>query len=232
MGYGGALPKTWASRLTPEIVERAQALSALAQAQREEGKSIYPSQRDIFRGLALTSPEEVSCVILGQDPYHGPGQAMGLAFSVPEGLALPPSLKNIYKELVADCGIPMPKQGDLTSWARQGVLLLNTSLTVEEGKAASHAKWGWQLVTQGILEVCARLTPPPVFLLWGNHAQKAASNAGIGLAGENVIVSAHPSPLSASRGFFGSRPFSKVNELLAQSGRQIAWDSVATKEHR
>ena len=178
---------------------------------------VYPKPSQLFEALRLTPPEQVRCVILGQDPYHEPGQAMGLAFSVPEGTALPPSLRNIYKELESDLGI-MRTGGDLSDWARQGVLLLNATLSVERGKANSHAKFGWQKLTDAIILAAARLPRKPVFVLWGGFAGKKAALLP---AGSRVLLSAHPSPLSAYRGFFGSKPFSKVNTLLGENA--IRW---------
>ena len=180
------------------------------------GSTVYPPREKLFEALRLTPPERVRCVILGQDPYHEPGQAMGLAFSVPEGVALPPSLRNIYKELRDDLGIERTS-GDLRDWAEQGILLLNATLSVEQGKANSHASFGWQKLTDAIILTAASLPQRPVFVLWGGYAGKKAA-----LLPENipVILSAHPSPLSAYRGFFGSKPFSKVNEIL---GEAIRW---------
>ena len=178
---------------------------------------VYPKPSQLFEALRLTPPEQVRRVILGQDPYHEPGQAMGLAFSVPEGTMLPPSLRNIYKELESDLGIERTS-GDLSDWARQGVLLLNATLSVERGKANSHAKFGWQKLTDAIILAAARLPRKPVFVLWGGFAGKKAALLP---AGSRVLLSAHPSPLSAYRGFFGSKPFSKENALLGENA--IRW---------
>jgi uracil-DNA glycosylase len=175
--------------------------------------------------------QEVKVVILGQDPYHGPGQAMGLSFSVPEGVPHPPSLRNIFKELADDCAIPAPASGDLTPWARQGVLLLNNSLTVEGGQAGSHAGRGWDAITDACVAAVAQRDEPAVFILWGSHAQKKASRIAELNADEQgqrarhcVIRSPHPSPLSAHRGFFGSKPFSRANAFLEQAGREpVDW---------
>ena len=179
--------------------------------------TVYPPREQLLEALRLTPPKSVRCVILGQDPYHEPRQAMGLAFSVPEGVALPPSLRNIYKELESDLGI-MRTGGDLSDWARQGVLLLNATLSVERGKANSHAKFGWQKLTDAIIHAAADLPQKPVFVLWGGFAGKKAALLP---AGSRVLLSAHPSPLSAYRGFFGSKPFSKVNALLGENA--IRW---------
>ena len=177
---------------------------------------VYPPEDRLFEALRLTPPEQVRCVLLGQDPYHEPGQAMGLAFSVPEGVALPPSLRNIYKDLESDLGIERTN-GDLRDWAEQGVLLLNATLSVERGKANSHAKFGWQKLTDAIIHAAADLPQKPVFVLWGGFAGKKAALLP---AGSRVLLSAHPSPLSAYRGFFGSKPFSKVNALLGENAIQ------------
>lgn len=178
--------------------------------------TVYPDRDRLFEALRLTPPENTRCVILGQDPYHEPGQAMGLAFSVPGDVPLPPSLKNIYKELQSDLGIER-RSGDLTDWAEQGVLLLNTSLSVEKGKANSHSHFGWQKLTDAIILAAASLPQRPVFVLWGAYAGK---KAGLLPEGSRFLLSAHPSPLSAYRGFFGSKPFSQVNELL---DKDILW---------
>ena len=179
-----------------------------------------PGPGRLFAALEATPPENVRVVILGQDPYPTPGHANGLAFSVERGVALPRSLANIFKELQADLG-GVPAKGDLCFWAEQGVLLLNTSLSVMPGQAGAHAGWGWdRLARQAVAE--AQRHGPLAFLIWGNHAQKAL--AGLPRAGDLTIASAHPSPLSARRGFFGSRPFSRVNDWLAASGRgRIDW---------
>ena len=172
----------WFSLLSAEVATNAEALLARVEAMRAE-ETIYPPQDDILNALAFTAPGDVRVVILGQDPYHGPGQAMGLSFSVPAGEKLPPSLRNIYKEMAADLGCGMPKTGDLTPWANRGVLLLNTTLTVREHEAASHAKLGWQVLTSHVVKVCFELSQPVVFLAWGRHAQqlidKAAASAGV-----------------------------------------------------
>ena len=175
---------------------------------------IYPSEDRTFFALEATPPEKVRAVILGQDPYHEPGQARGLAFSGREGAARPPSIRNIFKELEADVGI-RPSSGDLTPWARQGVLLLNTVLTVERGKANSHASWGWQRFTDGVLRATNQLPQPIAFVLWGGQAQK--KEVLISADAPRLILKApHPSPLSSYRGFFGSRPFSRINAFLPE----------------
>lgn len=179
-------------------------------------ETVYPAAEDELRALRETSPTSVRVVLLGQDPYHGPGQADGLAFSVRPTLAkLPPSLKNIFRELHDDLGVPAPKTGDLGPWARQGVLLLNTTLTVRAGEPLSHAKRGWEAFTDAVLRAVAA-GPPAVFLLLGAHAQKKTPL--IDGARHRIIAGVHPSPLSASKGFFGSRPFTRVNAALAELG--------------
>ena len=181
--------------------------------------TVYPPADRQFRAFALTPPERVRVVILGQDPYHGPGQANGLAFSVNSGTALPPSLKNIYRELEADLGCPPPPDGDLSGWAAQGVLLLNTVLTVEAGSANSHQKIGWQTFTDAVVDALAALPQPVAFVLWGAQAQKKAAAAAASPHPRLLHQSPHPSPLSAHRGFFGSRPFSAVNGFLTAHGQ-------------
>jgi uracil-DNA glycosylase len=197
-------------------------------AQEAEGKAIYPPRAQRWRAFELTPLEDVRVVILGQDPYHGEGQAHGLCFSVPDGVRPPPSLVNIRKELASDLGeaATVTGGGNLERWARQGVLLLNTCLTVEAGLASSHSGKGWEATTDAAVAAIARREVPSVFILWGNHAQrKAAALPQLGAGGRHlVIASAHPSPLSARRGFFGSRPFSRANAFLEAHGRgTIAW---------
>lgn len=190
------------------------------------GKVIHPPVHQRFAALHLTPPDAVRAVILGQDPYHGAGQAHGLAFSVQRGVKVPPSLRNIFTELESDCLVPRPDHGDLSGWARQGVLLLNTSLSVEEGIAASHAGRGWEALSDAIIDAVASRRKPVAFALWGAHAQKKAGR--IAQHHEDsphlVLSSPHPSPLSAHRGFFGSRPFSRTNAFLEGNGRgTIDW---------
>ena len=190
--------------------------------ERGQGHPIYPPEHLTFQALELTPYEAVSVVLLGQDPYHGVGQAHGLCFSVTPEAVAPPSLVNIFRELKSDLGIPVPKSGCLEAWARQGVLLLNTVLTVRGGQALSHRNRGWERFTDRIIEVMNQKESPVVFLLWGGQAQK--KGALIDRGRHVVISSVHPSPLSASGGFFGSRPFSKVNAALRGLGRpEIDW---------
>lgn len=185
---------------------------------------VYPPRAQLFSAFHLTPPENVRVVILGQDPYHEPGQAHGLAFSVQKGIKLPPSLVNIYKEREADVGVPVSRDGDLTHWAKQGVLLLNTVLTVEKGKANSHKDLGWQAFTDHVVEAVAQLPQPVAFVLWGAQAQKKAAVAARSPHPRLVLQSPHPSPLSSYRGFFGSKPFSRINEFLTAHGENpIAW---------
>ena len=179
--------------------------------------TVYPPRDQLFEAFRLTPYEEVKVVILGQDPYHGPRQAHGLSFSVGEGIALPPSLRNIFKELEADLKVQTSeKGGNLAGWARQGVLLLNTTLTVEGGKPLAHAKKGWEKFTDKVLQLVNEKEQPVVFILWGKHAQKKGDFLDRGK--HLVLESVHPSPLSARRGFFGSRPFSQTNDFLANHG--------------
>jgi len=183
----------------------------------------YPLPVDRYRALELLAPEEVDVVILGQDPYHGEGEAHGLAFSVPDGVKMPPSLRNIFRELADDINVPVPTATDLSRWAKQGVLLLNTSLTVAPGSPGSHANAGWKRVSDAIISALANSDKPRIFVLWGKHAQGKRilipSNKG-----HLVLESAHPSPLSVYRGFIGSRPFSRINHWLVEQGRpEIDW---------
>ncbi|MEL7708090.1 uracil-DNA glycosylase [Citromicrobium bathyomarinum] len=218
---GQDLPDSWQDTLAPVLATpKARKLGGFLRAEEAAGKAIYPPQGCRLRALELTPLDQVKVVILGQDPYHGPGQAMGLSFSVPDGVPHPPSLRNIFRELADDCGIPAPASGDLTAWARRGVLLLNNTLTVEAGNAGSHAGRGWDAITDACVAAVAAREQPAVFILWGSHAQKKASR----IAELNeptrhcVIRSPHPSPLSAHRGFFGSKPFSRANAFLEQVG--------------
>ncbi|MBH1943056.1 uracil-DNA glycosylase [Erythrobacter sp. YJ-T3-07] len=218
---GQDLPDSWQDTLAPVLATpEARKLGGFLRAEEAAGKAIYPPQGCRLRALELTPLDQVKVVILGQDPYHGPGQAMGLSFSVPDGVRHPPSLRNIFRELAEDCGIPAPASGDLTPWAQRGVLLLNNTLTVEAGNAGSHAGRGWDAITDACVAAVAAREQPAVFILWGSHAQKKASR----IAELNeptrhcVIRSPHPSPLSAHRGFFGSKPFSRANAFLEQVG--------------
>jgi uracil-DNA glycosylase len=212
----------WSDILSEEFEsESFQALQKFVSEQRLFN-TVYPLECDVFQAFRLSSFASTKVVILGQDPYHGSGQAHGLCFSVRERCQPPPSLKNIFKELVSDLGIAYPAHGNLTEWAKQGILLLNAVLTVQDGKANSHAKRGWERFTDAVVRKLGQQTENRiVFVLWGKPAEKKRS-----LIAEHhaQIVSAHPSPLSAHRGFFGSRPFSQVNEHLIAFGRSpINW---------
>ena len=189
---------------------------------------VCPGMYDIFNALKNTPFSKVKAVIIGQDPYHGEGQAHGLSFSVREGVAHPPSLENIFKELESDLGIPVPTSGDLTPWAREGVLLLNTTLTVRLHAPMSHKGRGWETFTDAVIAALNKKTTPVVFLLWGSHAQ--TKRALIENPLHTVLTAPHPSPLSAYRGFFGCRAFSRTNEILARHGiPPIAWNSIHKK---
>ena len=201
-------------------------LKSFLVSEREKGKRIFPKGSEWFRALDLTPPKEVRVVILGQDPYHGQGQAHGLCFSVQPGVQTPPSLVNIYKELQSDLGIRPARHGFLEHWAKQGVLLLNSVLTVEMGRAASHRGRGWERFTDRIIREVNAKPEPVVFMLWGSHAQKKAAFVdSIDRGGRHLVLkSVHPSPLSAHGGFFGSKPFSKANAFLESRGmKPIDW---------
>lgn len=187
---------------------------------------VFPPREDLFTALRLTAPAQIKCVIIGQDPYHGQGQAHGLSFSVKKGIPIPRSLRNIYKELYADLGIEAPEHGCLEHWAKQGVLMLNDVLTVYEGQANSHKNWGWEQFTSELIELVEKQPQPVAYILWGKSAQKkvAQNHLGEGNAPRLILQSNHPSPLSASRGFFGSKPFGQVNAFLRANGaEEIDW---------
>ena len=213
---------TWNEILAEEMKkDYYQELQIFVQKRRQEVR-VFPEEKNVFNALELTPFESVKVVIIGQDPYHGFGQAHGLSFSVQKGIPLPPSLKNIYKELQEDIGGELPTEGDLSHWAKQGVLLLNTVLTVEEGNANSHKGMGWEKLTNCLIESLNELKHPVIFILWGKPAQdkeKLITNPN-----HVILKSPHPSPLSAYRGFFGSKPFSRVNDILIQHGQTpIRW---------
>ncbi|MEZ8745415.1 uracil-DNA glycosylase [Vibrio sp. 10N.261.49.A5] len=217
-------PKTWESIINDERdKEYFQSVLAFVEQQRNSGKTVYPPQEQVFSAFDMTPFESVRVVILGQDPYHGANQAHGLAFSVLPGVKIPPSLRNMYKELAQDIeGFEIPSHGYLDSWASQGVLMLNTVLTVEEAKAHSHAKCGWETFTDAIIAELNQRSEPIIFLLWGAHAQKKGQ--AIDADKHHVLVAPHPSPLSARRGFFGCQHFSMTNELLSSINQQpIDW---------
>ena len=215
---------TWEEVLAHEAKQPYfQRIQSYVAAQRAAGKVIYPPQADVFNAFKLTELDQVKVVILGQDPYHGPNQAHGLCFSVLPGIKTPPSLVNIYKELATDiAGFIIPSHGYLQSWAEQGVLLLNTVLTVQQGLAHSHAKIGWETFTDKVIEQVNVQTTGTVFLLWGSHAQR--KGATIDKNRHHVLHAPHPSPLSAHRGFLGCKHFSQANQLLLQQKKKpINW---------
>lgn len=221
----------WRKILEPQFEQTyMKSLREFLAGEYKTGKTIFPKGPEYFAALNETPWGRVRVVILGQDPYHGPGQAHGLSFSVRGGIRFPPSLLNIFKELKADLGIDAPKSGDLTAWAHQGVLLLNAVLTVEQGKAASHQGKGWERFTDAIVEALNREKEGIVFLLWGSYAQQKGKF--IDRKKHFVIETAHPSPLSAHRGFMGSKPFSKINEYLVKRGQKpIDWSLADGKTH-
>jgi uracil-DNA glycosylase len=215
------LPAPWRRALGPETEQPYfRELAGFVAAERRAA-TVYPPEEEVFAALELTPPDAVRVVVLGQDPYHRPGQAHGLAFSVRPGVTPPPSLRNVFRELADDLGCPRPETGSLVPWARQGVLLLNTVLTVREGAPNSHRGKGWERFTDRVIGAVATRPEPVVFVLWGAPAGKKAALVE---APHPVHRSAHPSPLSAKRGFFGSRPFSAVNRALEAAGRApVEW---------
>jgi uracil-DNA glycosylase len=225
------LHESWLGSLAPEFASPYMAdLRSFLVAERQAGKRIFPKGAEWFRALDLTPLDKVRVVILGQDPYHGPGQAHGLCFSVQPGVRPPPSLVNIYKELYDDLGLARPGHGFLEHWASQGVLLLNSVLTVQMGLAASHRDRGWERFTDAVIRLVAAKPDPVVFMLWGSYAQKkAAFVQGVDQGGHHLVLrAAHPSPLSAHNGFLGCRHFSKVNAFLEARGQSpIDWSLPA-----
>lgn len=225
-----AIPDSWKPVLK-EICSNSKIdnLVQFLQAREQAGAQIYPAKTNIFAALQATPFEQVKVVIVGQDPYHGPGQAHGLSFSVPPNVPLPPSLRNIFKELQSDLGIPktkLGKSGNLNHWAQQGVLLLNAVLTVEAGQPASHAKQGWELFTDAIIIELLKRAQPTVFMLWGAYAQRKLQNLPVNINTKQhlILKTAHPSPLSAHNGFFGCRHFSQANIFLQQHAlTEIDW---------
>jgi len=217
------LEDSWKAALQAEFEQPyMKELGAFLRSEKAAGKIIYPPGPLIFNALNSTPVDQVRAVILGQDPYHGPGQAHGLCFSVQPGVAPPPSLQNIFKELKRDLNLDIPRHGYLQHWADQGVLMLNTSLTVEQGLAGSHAKMGWQRLTDRIIEVVSERCSSVVFMLWGAHAQSKARL--IDPTKHLLLKSVHPSPLSAHRGFIGNGHFSRANQFLKQQGKEpIDW---------
>ena len=217
------LDESWKAPLQVEFeAPYMAALKDFLVAERDKGKRIFPKGPEWFHALDATPLEKVRVVILGQDPYHGEGQAHGLCFSVKPGVRPPPSLMNIYKEMKSDLGLEPPSHGNLEAWAQQGVLLLNAVLTVEAGRAGSHQGKGWERFTDAVIRLVNNQPRPVVFILWGAYAQRKA--AFVDRKRHLVLTSVHPSPLSASNGFFGSKPFSKTNEFLIANGRDpIDW---------
>ncbi len=223
MGPDPKLEKSWLEQLRPEFDKPyMRELRQFLLNEKSAGKVIFPAGGDIFAALNSTPFNKVKLVIIGQDPYHGPGQAHGLSFSVPPGVRIPPSLRNIYEELHRDLGLPYPRHGNLMSWAEQGVLLLNAVLTVEQAKAGSHQGRGWEQFTDAAIAALNETREHIVFLLWGSYAQKKGSFIDRGK--HLVLQSPHPSPLSAHRGFIGNGHFSKANDYLRRTGQTpIDW---------
>jgi len=218
------LSSDWKQVLREALLsERMDGLREFLKQQLTQGQVIYPPTSDWFKAFDLTAPRDVKVVILGQDPYHGPGQAQGLSFSVARGMPIPPSLRNILHELSTDLKVDKPVHGDLTSWANQGVLLLNAVLTVSAGQAASHQNQGWEEFTDAVIEYLNHSATNLVFILWGSYAQKKGRY--IDPSKHLILTAVHPSPLAANRGgFFGQRPFSKTNQYLRQHGKSpIDW---------
>lgn len=220
------LDKSWAAQVGSEL-ERPYmgTLQAFLRQEEAAGHVVYPAANDVFNALTLTPFENVRVVIIGQDPYHGPGQAHGLSFSVRKGVRLPPSLKNIYKEIEREFGVSMPTSGDLSGWAQQGVLLLNATLTVQAAQAGSHQRKGWEQFTDAVIRVINDHHEHVVFMLWGAYAQK--KGAIIDRGKHLVLESVHPSPLSAHRGFIGNGHFGKANAYLKEHGQPIIdWQAL------
>lgn len=218
------LEESWKISLAPFLLSpQMDNLRDFLFQEKQAQKIIYPPSKQIFSALNTTPLSDVKVVILGQDPYHGPNQANGLSFSVQKGIALPPSLRNIFHELHTDLGIPAPRHGDLTKWAKQGVLLLNSVLTVEAGQPTSHQKQGWEAFTDEVIDVLNEQREHVVFILWGAYAQRKGQR--INRDRHLVLTAAHPSPLAANRGgFFGCKVFSKTNQYLKQHGIEpIDW---------
>ena len=222
-----ALEPGWLTVLEEEFEkDYMKSLKAFLLEEKEKGNTVYPKGTDIFNALNTTPFDKVKVVILGQDPYHGAGQAHGLSFSVQKGVAVPPSLKNMYKELETDIdGFKTPGHGNLTYWAEQGVLLLNATLTVRASEAGSHQKRGWEIFTDEIIKALSQKREHIIFLLWGKYAQQKAEL--IDARKHHVLMAAHPSPFSAYNGFFGSKHFSKTNQLLVQDNlTPIDWKLI------
>lgn len=221
--FSNNLPHCWSKSLNNEFKKPYMKELSLFLQDEINNKEIYPKSSSILNSLKLSPIKNLKVVIIGQDPYHGENQANGLAFSVNKGTKIPPSLKNIYKELKNDLNIETPSHGDLTIWAKQGVLLLNTVLTVEASKAGSHQKKGWETFTDKIVKIINHNCNDIVFLLWGNHAQKKCKD--INISKHKILTSVHPSPLSASRGFFNNNHFSSANTyLISKNKNPINWN--------
>lgn len=223
----GELEPSWHNALSDELAKPYMAdLRNFLKTEKEAGYNIHPKNADIFNAFNTTPFDNVKVVILGQDPYHGENQAHGLSFSVQKGITIPPSLRNIYKELQTDIpGFVIPNHGDLTEWAKQGVLLLNASLTVRASTPGSHQKKGWETFTDAVIKKLSDEKEGIVFILWGSFAQ--AKSVLIDEKKHFIIKSPHPSPFSADRGFFGSNPFSKTNEILSKEGKvPVDWQIV------
>jgi uracil-DNA glycosylase len=217
-----SFPKAWSELLREEAKKEYLFLLEKKIEEAYASSICFPPKVKIFEAFALCCPKDVKVVILGQDPYHGAGEAHGLAFSVRQGVKTPPSLRNIFKELESEYGIDLTRSTDLTSWAEQGVFLLNSVLTVEKDKAGSHSKWGWEEFSNAVISFISKENEHVVFVLWGDYARKKKSL--IDLSKHAIIESAHPSPLSSYRGFFGSKPFSKINAQLHQWGKEsVKW---------
>jgi uracil-DNA glycosylase len=230
-----SVPSNWVPHLcTDGFQATLRRLEIFLNTEKAAGHMYFPSDELIFHALACTPYDKVKVVVVGQDPYHGPSQAHGLSFSVPRGIPLPPSLKNIYKELQDDLHIPPAHTGNLTSWALQGVLLLNATLTVRQGEPLSHHNRGWEEITDAIIDAVAKKTDPVVFLLWGKNAQEKCGKFSLENKRQHLVLkAAHPSPFSAYSGFMGCRHFSKTNAFLRQQGvSEINWrvDQGATDE--
>lgn len=224
--HAAKLDNDWSEMLEPELdAPYMRSLDSFLTAEDAAGKIVYPKRGDVFNALNTTRLANIKVVIIGQDPYHGEGQAHGLSFSVPKGVKIPPSLRNIYKEIEAEYSYRMPHTGDLTGWAEQGVLLLNATLTVEAGMAGSHQKRGWELFTDAVIRVVNQQCSHVVFMLWGAYAQK--KGAHIDRSKHLVLESVHPSPLSAHRGFLGNGHFKSANAYLEKNGRPaIDWQAI------
>lgn len=219
------LESSWAKVLQEEFQKPyMENLKTFISKERNGPSAIYPPSKDVFNAFFYTPIDQVKVVIVGQDPYHGPGQAHGLCFSVPEGVAPPPSLQNIFKELKSDLGIPIPKHGCLIAWAKQGVLLLNATLTVSQASPMSHHKKGWEQFTDAVIQILAERSNSLVFILWGRSAQEKCKYLVFN-SSHLILKAAHPSPFSAHSGFFGCRHFSKTNQFLIEQGKTpIDWD--------